>query len=115
MPRRQNSQLKRPNDQALAHKREHVPLALSADEEDPKPDRELRSKVGEGLTLAKTSVEDEEQEDVAVADEAADVKADSGPRTARPFSVTTVVNMDIMLDNVLRQPAVLAVAILGRA
>ena len=66
MPRRQNLQLKRPKDQALAQRREHVLLALSADEEDPKPDRKLRSKVGEGVSLAKTSEEDAEQEDVAV-------------------------------------------------
>ena len=76
MPRRQNSQLKRPKDLELVRKREHTPLVHSADEEVPKPDRKLRSKAEEGVTLAKTSVEDVELEDVAVADGAADVKVE---------------------------------------
>ena len=60
-------------------------------------------------------MEDEEQEDVAVMEGAADVKADPDPRTARPFSVTTAVNMDIMLDNVIGLLTVLVAAALSRA
>ena len=65
--------------------------------------------------MAKTNEEDVEQEDVAVADGIADVKVEQQLRTARPFSVTTALSTDTMLNSVLKEPAVQQAVVLGRA
>ena len=83
---------------------EHVLLEITADEEDLRPHLEHLFKVAEDAEmLAQTSKEDEEMEDVAVADGTVGVKVEIRLLLLRPelaHSVTTVASMDIMHPNV---------------
>ena len=85
---------------------EHVLLEITADEEDLRPHLEHLFKVAEDAEmLAQTSKEDEEMEDVAVADGTAGVKVEIRLllRPELAHSVTTVASMDIMHPNVQGQ------------
>ena len=90
--------------------REHVPLPRIAGEEDPRLDLEHLFTVGDGITL-EISVVDKELVDVAAVDGAVDVKVVEHRHSRNlAYNATIVVNMDIMLINVLKEPVVPAAA-----
>ena len=83
--------------------REHALLDNSMGEENPNLRLEylLKEEVEETLVHTNEELEDEELEDVVVADGTADVKEEAPPlRPELAHSVLTVVSMDIMLHNV---------------
>ena len=88
--------------------REHAPLPRIAGEEDPRLDLEHLFKVGDGIPL-EISVVDEELEDVAVVDGAVDVKEEHRRRIDLASNGIHVASMDIIQVNVQEQPALLAV------
>ena len=90
--------------------REHAPLPRIAGEEDSRLDLEHLFKVGDGIPL-EISVVDEELVDVAEADGAVDVKVVEHRHSRNlAYNATIVANMDIMLVNVLKEPVVPAAA-----
>ena len=88
--------------------REHAPLPRIAGEEDPRLDLEHLFKVGDGIPLG-ISVVDEELEDVAVVDGAVDVKEEHRRKIDLASNAIHVASMDIIQVNVHEQPALPAV------
>lgn len=79
-------------------------------EKDPGLPREYLLRAGEEPTLVITSVEDEEIEDVAVADGAVDVKIEEHPLSPEmAYNAIIVASMDTMLDSVYEYQAVLGI------
>ena len=90
--------------------REHAPLPRIAGEEDPRLDLEYLFKVGDGIPL-EISVVDEELVGVAAADGAVDVKVVEHRHSRNlAYNATIVANMDIIMVNVLKEPVVPAAA-----